>query len=209
MGSETSPWKKAWLTVQRMILLVLPLWQMSLSSACQSNKLLLIKELANLDGEKALLFQMLVRFKLLWVGDKGLAGKSVLLESAHPIIGSSRQAVKQMSNLLKMPIISLLSSSRQVRTRLRKWRICCGLVSFIEIDAMSMIVSLLRLAIFLIFWLLSHGADCEVYSRAWWQGFCGRCFRDMTRIQESEPGMWTPFSLSNSYHLRFHGTLWS
>ena len=163
-----------------------------------------IKELANLDLKDGVIISDAGSTKSAIVGtaEKCFADKSVRFVGAHPMAGSHKTGAASADvNLFENAYYIFTPSSLTTSDTLEEMRdLLSGLhARFIEIDAEEhdRVTSQIShfphiLASGLMEQTASYAEEHEMVRR-----FAAGGFRDMTRIAESEPGMWTSILLSN------------
>ena len=163
-----------------------------------------IKELANLDLKEGVIISDAGSTKLAIVdaSEQYLAGKPVRFVGAHPMAGSHKTGAASADvNLFENAYYIFTPSSLTSPDTLEEMKdLLSGLhARFIEIDAKEhdRVTSQIShfphiLASTLVEQAVAYGEEHEMTRR-----FAAGGFRDMTRIAESEPGMWTSILLSN------------
>ena len=163
-----------------------------------------IKELANLDLKEDVIISDAGSTKsaIVATAEKYFADKSVRFVGAHPMAGSHKTGAASADvNLFENAYYIFTSSSLTTSDTLEEMRdLLSGLhARFIEIDAEEhdRVTSQIShfphiLASGLMEQTASYAEEHEMARR-----FAAGGFRDMTRIAESEPGMWTSILLSN------------
>ena len=163
-----------------------------------------IKELANLDLKEGVIISDAGSTKsaIVTTAEKCFADKSVRFVGAHPMAGSHKTGAASADvNLFENAYYILTPSSLTTPDTLEEMRdLLSGLhARFIEIDAEEhdRVTSQIShfphiLASGLMEQAASYAEEHEMARR-----FAAGGFRDMTRIAESEPGMWTSILLSN------------
>ena len=163
-----------------------------------------IKELANLDLKEGVIISDAGSTKsaIVATAEKCFADKSVRFVGAHPMAGSHKTGAASADvNLFENAYYIFTPSSLTTSDTLEKMRdLLSGLhARFIEIDAEEhdRVTSQIShfphiLASGLMEQTASYAEEHEMARR-----FAAGGFRDMTRIAESEPGMWTSILLSN------------
>ena len=163
-----------------------------------------IKELANLDLKEGVIISDAGSTKsaIVTTAEKCFAAKSVRFVGAHPMAGSHKTGAASADvNLFENAYYILTPSSLTTPDTLEEMRdLLSGLhARFIEIDAEEhdRVTSQIShfphiLASGLMEQTASYAEEHEMARR-----FAAGGFRDMTRIAESEPGMWTSILLSN------------
>ena len=163
-----------------------------------------IKELANLDLKEGVIISDAGSTKLAIVAtaEKCFADKSVRFVGAHPMAGSHKTGAASADvNLFENAYYIFTPSSLTTPATLEEMRdLLSGLhARFIEIDAEEhdRVTSQIShfphiLASGLMEQTASYAEEHEMARR-----FAAGGFRDMTRIAESEPSMWTSILLSN------------
>ena len=163
-----------------------------------------IKELANLDLKDGVIISDAGSTKsaIVATAEKCFADKSVRFVGAHPMAGSHKTGAASADvNLFENAYYILTPSSLTTPDTLEEMRdLLSGLhARFIEIDAEEhdRVTSQIShfphiLASGLMEQTASYAEEHEMARR-----FAAGGFRDMTRIAESEPGMWTSILLSN------------
>lgn len=163
-----------------------------------------IKELANLDLKEGVIISDAGSTKsaIVVTAEKFFADKSVRFVGAHPMAGSHKTGAASADvNLFENAYYILTPSSLTTPDTLEEMRdLLSGLhARFIEIDAEEhdRVTSQIShfphiLASGLMEQTVSYAEEHEMARR-----FAAGGFRDMTRIAESEPGMWTSILLSN------------
>ena len=163
-----------------------------------------IKELANLDLKEGVIISDAGSTKsaIVTTAEKYFADKSVRFVGAHPMAGSHKTGAASADvNLFENAYYIFTPSSLITPNTLEEMRdLLSGLhARFIEIDAEEhdRVTSQIShfphiLASGLMEQTASYAEEHEMARR-----FAAGGFRDMTRIAESEPGMWTSILLSN------------
>lgn len=163
-----------------------------------------IKELANLDLKEGVIISDAGSTKsaIVATAEKYFADKSVRFVGAHPMAGSHKTGAASADvNLFENAYYIFTPSSLTTPDTLEEMRdLLSGLhARFIEIDAEEhdRVTSQIShfphiLASGLMEQTASYAEEHEMARR-----FAAGGFRDMTRIAESEPGMWTSILLSN------------
>ena len=163
-----------------------------------------IKELANLDLKEDVIISDAGSTKsaIVATAEKFFADKSVRFVGAHPMAGSHKTGAASADvNLFENAYYIFTPSSLTTPDTLEEMRdLLSGLhARFIEIDAEEhdRVTSQIShfphiLASGLMEQTVSYAEEHEMARR-----FAAGGFRDMTRIAESEPGMWTSILLSN------------
>ena len=163
-----------------------------------------IKDLANLDLKEGVIISDAGSTKSAIVGtaEKYLAGKSVRFVGAHPMAGSHKTGAASADvNLFENAYYIFTPSSLTSSDTIEEMKdLLSGLhARFIEIDAKEhdRVTSQIShfphiLASGLMEQTAVYAQEHEMTRR-----FAAGGFRDMTRIAESEPGMWTSILLSN------------
>ena len=163
-----------------------------------------IKELANLDLKEGVIISDAGSTKsaIVATAEKCFADKSVRFVGAHPMAGSHKTGAASADvNLFENAYYIFTPSSLTTPATLEEMRdLLSGLhARFIEIDAEEhdRVTSQIShfphiLASGLMEQTASYAEEHEMARR-----FAAGGFRDMTRIAESEPGMWTSILLSN------------
>ena len=163
-----------------------------------------IKELANLDLKDGVIISDAGSTKsaIVATAEKCFADKSVRFVGAHPMAGSHKTGAASADvNLFENAYYIFTPSSLTTPDTLEEMRdLLSGLhARFIEIDAEEhdRVTSQIShfphiLASGLMEQTASYAEEHEMVRR-----FAAGGFRDMTRIAESEPGMWTSILLSN------------
>ena len=163
-----------------------------------------IKELANLDLKEGVIISDAGSTKsaIVTTAEKCFADKSVRFVGAHPMAGSHKTGAASADvNLFENAYYIFTPSSLTTPDTLEEMRdLLSGLhARFIEIDAEEhdRVTSQIShfphiLASGLMEQTVSYAEEHEMARR-----FAAGGFRDMTRIAESEPGMWTSILLSN------------
>ena len=163
-----------------------------------------IKELANLDLKEGVIISDAGSTKsaIVATAEKCFADKSVRFVGAHPMAGSHKTGAASADvNLFENAYYIFTSSSLTTSDTLEEMRdLLSGLhARFIEIDAEEhdRVTSQIShfphiLASGLMEQTASYAEEHEMARR-----FAAGGFRDMTRIAESEPSMWTSILLSN------------
>lgn len=163
-----------------------------------------IKELANLDLKEGVIISDAGSTKsaIVATAEKCFADKSVRFVGAHPMAGSHKTGAASADvNLFENAYYIFTPSSLTTSDTLEEMRdLLSGLhARFIEIDAEEhdRVTSQIShfphiLASGLMEQTASYAEEHEMARR-----FAAGGFRDMTRIAESEPGMWTSILLSN------------
>ena len=163
-----------------------------------------IKELANLDLKEGVIISDAGSTKsaIVATAEKCFADKSVRFVGAHPMAGSHKTGAASADvNLFENAYYILTPSSLTTPDTLEEMKdLLSGLhARFIEIDAEEhdRVTSQIShfphiLASGLMEQTASYAEQHEMTRR-----FAAGGFRDMTRIAESEPGMWTSILLSN------------
>ena len=163
-----------------------------------------IKELANLDLKDGVIISDAGSTKsaIVATAEKCFADKSVRFVGAHPMAGSHKTGAASADvNLFENAYYIFTPSSLTTPDTLEEMRdLLSGLhARFIEIDAEEhdRVTSQIShfphiLASGLMEQTASYAEEHEMARR-----FAAGGFRDMTRIAESEPGMWTSILLSN------------
>ena len=163
-----------------------------------------IKELANLDLKEGVIISDAGSTKsaIVTTAEKCFADKSVRFVGAHPMAGSHKTGAASADvNLFENAYYIFTPSSLTTPDTLEEMRdLLSGLhARFIEIDAEEhdRVTSQIShfphiLASGLMEQTASYAEEHEMARR-----FAAGGFRDMTRIAESEPGMWTSILLSN------------
>ena len=164
-----------------------------------------IKELANLDLKEGVIISDAGSTKsaIVDAAENYLAGKSVRFVGAHPMAGSHKTGAASADvNLFENAYYIFTPSSLTSQDTLEEMKdLLSGLhARFIEIDAKEhdRVTSQIShfphiLASSLMEQTAVYAQEHEMVKR-----FAAGGFRDMTRIAESEPGMWTSILLSNS-----------
>ena len=177
-----------------MIILTLPIQQ----------TLAFIKELANLDLKEGVIISDAGSTKsaIVTAAEENFAGKPVRFVGAHPMAGSHKTGAASADvNLFENAYYIFTPSSLTTPDTLEEMKnLLSGLhARFIEIDAEEhdRVTSQIShfphiLASSLMEQTASYAEEHEMAKR-----FAAGGFRDMTRIAESEPGMWTSILLSN------------
>ena len=163
-----------------------------------------IKELANLDLKEGVIISDAGSTKsaIVATAEKCFADKSVRFVGAHPMAGSHKTGAASADvNLFENAYYIFTPSSLTTPDTLEEMKdLLSGLhARFIEIDATEhdRVTSQIShfphiLASGLMEQTASYAEEHEMVRR-----FAAGGFRDMTRIAESEPGMWTSILLSN------------
>ena len=163
-----------------------------------------IKDLANMDLKEGVIISDAgsPKAEIVAVADEYLAGKSFRFIGAHPMAGSHKTgAVSADVNLFENAYYIFTPSSLTTPDTLEEMKdLLSGLhARFIEIDAKEhdRVTSQIShfphiLASSLMEQTAAYAQEHEMTRR-----FAAGGFRDMTRIAESEPGMWTSILLSN------------
>ena len=163
-----------------------------------------IKELANLDLKEGVIISDAGSTKsaIVTTAEKCFADKSVRFVGAHPMAGSHKTGAASADvNLFENAYYIFTPSSLTTPNTLEEMKdLLSGLhARFIEIDAEEhdRVTSQIShfphiLASGLMEQTASYAEEHEMARR-----FAAGGFRDMTRIAESEPGMWTSILLSN------------
>ena len=163
-----------------------------------------IKDLANMDLKEGVIISDAgsTKAEIVAVADEYLAGKSFRFIGAHPMAGSHKTgAVSADVNLFENAYYIFTPSSLTTPDTLEEMKdLLSGLhARFIEIDAKEhdRVTSQIShfphiLASSLMEQTAAYAQEHEMTRR-----FAAGGFRDMTRIAESEPGMWTSILLSN------------
>lgn len=163
-----------------------------------------IKELANLDLKEGVIISDAGSTKsaIVTAAEKCFVDKSVRFVGAHPMAGSHKTGAASADvNLFENAYYIFTPSSLTTSDTLEEMRdLLSGLhARFIEIDAEEhdRVTSQIShfphiLASGLMEQTASYAEEHEMARR-----FAAGGFRDMTRIAESEPGMWTSILLSN------------
>jgi len=163
-----------------------------------------IKELANLDLKEGVIISDAGSTKsaIVVTAEKFFADKSVRFVGAHPMAGSHKTGAASADvNLFENAYYILTPSSLTTPDTLEEMRdLLSGLhARFIEIDAEEhdRVTSQIShfphiLASGLMEQTVSYAEEHEMARR-----FAAGGFRGMTRVAESEPGMWTSILLSN------------
>ena len=163
-----------------------------------------IKELANLDLKDGVIISDAGSTKsaIVATAEKCFADKSIRFVGAHPMAGSHKTGAASADvNLFENAYYIFTPSSLTTSDTLEEMRdLLSGLhARFIEIDAEEhdRVTSQIShfphiLASGLMEQTASYAEEHEMARR-----FAAGGFRDMTRIAESEPGMWTSILLSN------------
>ena len=163
-----------------------------------------IKELANLDLKEGVIISDAGSTKsaIVDVAEEYLAGKPVRFVGAHPMAGSHKTGAASADvNLFENAYYTFTPSSLTSSDTLEEMKdLLSGLhTRFIEIDAKEhdQVTSQIShfphiLASSLMEQTVVYAQEHEMTRR-----FAAGGFRDMTRIAESEPGMWTSILLSN------------
>ena len=163
-----------------------------------------IKELANLDLKEGVIISDAGSTKsaIVDAAENYLAGKSIRFVGAHPMAGSHKTGAASADvNLFENAYYIFTPSSLTGQDTLEEMKdLLSGLhARFIEIDAKEhdRVTSQIShfphiLASTLVEQAVAYGEEHEMTRR-----FAAGGFRDMTRIAESEPGMWTSILLSN------------
>ena len=177
-----------------MIILTLPIQQ----------TLAFIKDLANLDLKEGVIISDAGSTKsaIVTAAEENFAGKSVRFIGGHPMAGSHKTGAASADvNLFENAYYIFTPSSLTTPDALEEMKdLLSGLhARFIEIDAEEhdRVTSQIShfphiLASGLMEQTASYAEEHEMARR-----FAAGGFRDMTRIAESEPGMWTSILLSN------------
>ena len=177
-----------------MIILTLPIQQ----------TLAFIKELANLDLKEGVIISDAGSTKsaIVTAAEENFAGKSVRFIGGHPMAGSHKTGAASADvNLFENAYYIFTPSNLTTPDTLEEMKdLLSGLhARFIEIDAEEhdRVTSQIShfphiLASGLMEQTASYAEQHEMARR-----FAAGGFRDMTRIAESEPGMWTSILLSN------------
>ena len=163
-----------------------------------------IKELANLDLKEGVIISDAGSTKsaIVATAEKCFADKSIRFVGAHPMAGSHKTGAASADvNLFENAYYIFTPSSLTTSDTLEEMKnLLSGLhARFIEIDAEEhdRVTSQIShfphiLASSLMEQTASYAEEHEMAKR-----FAAGGFRDMTRIAESEPGMWTSILLSN------------
>ena len=163
-----------------------------------------IKELADLDLKEGVIISDAGSTKsaIVDVAEEYLAGKPVRFVGAHPMAGSHKTGAASADvNLFENAYYTFTPSSLTSSDTLEEMKdLLSGLhTRFIEIDAKEhdQVTSQIShfphiLASSLMEQTVVYAQEHEMTRR-----FAAGGFRDMTRIAESEPGMWTSILLSN------------
>ena len=163
-----------------------------------------IKELANLDLKEGVIISDAGSTKsaIVTTAEKYFADKSVRFVGAHPMAGSHKTGAASADvNLFENAYYIFTPSSLTTPDTLEEMRdLLSGLhARFIEIDAEEHDRVTSQISHFphiLASGLMEQTASyAKEHEMAW--RFAAGGFRDMTRIAESEPGMWTSILLSN------------
>ena len=163
-----------------------------------------IKDLANMDLKEGVIISDAASTKaeIVAVADEYLAGKSFRFIGAHPMAGSHKTgAVSADVNLFENAYYIFTPSSLTTPDTLEEMKdLLSGLhARFIEIDAKEHDRVTSQISHFPHILASSLMEQTAIYAEKHEMAryFAAGGFRDMTRIAESEPGMWTSILLSN------------
>ena len=163
-----------------------------------------IKDLANMDLKEGVIISDAgsTKAEIVAVADEYLAGKSFRFIGAHPMAGSHKTgAVSADVNLFENAYYIFTPSSLTTPDTLEEMKnLLSGLhARFIEIDAKEHDRVTSQISHFPHILASSLMEQTAVYAEKHEMArrFAAGGFRDMTRIAESEPGMWTSILLSN------------
>ena len=154
-----------------------------------------IKELADLDLKEGVIISDAgsTKSSIVDAAEQYLAGKPVRFVGAHPMAGSHKTGAASADvNLFENAYYIFTPSSLTSQDTLEEMKdLLSGLhARFIEIDAKEHDRVTSQISHF------PHILSSSLIEMA--RRFAAGGFRDMTRIAESEPGMWTSILLSNS-----------
>ena len=163
-----------------------------------------IKYLANMDLKEGVIISDAgsTKAEIVAVADEYLAGKSFRFIGAHPMAGSHKTgAVSADVNLFENAYYIFTPSSLTTPDTLEEMKdLLSGLhARFIEIDAKEHDRVTSQISHFPHILVSSLMEQTAIYAEKHEMAryFAAGGFRDMTRIAESEPGMWTSILLSN------------
>ena len=163
-----------------------------------------IKDLANMDLKEGVIISDAgsTKAEIVAVADEYLAGKSFRFIGAHPMAGSHKTgAVSADVNLFENAYYIFTPSSLTTPDTLEEMKhLLSGLhARFIEIDAKEHDRVTSQISHFPHILASSLMEQTAIYAEKHEMAryFVAGGFRDMTRIAESEPGMWTSILLSN------------
>ena len=163
-----------------------------------------IKELARLDLKEGVIISDAGSTKsaIVDAAEKYLAGKPVRFVGAHPMAGSHKTGAASANvNLFENAYYIFTPSSLTGQDTLEEMRdLLSGLhARFIEIDAKEHDRVTSQISHFPHILASSLMEQTAIYAQEheMTRRFAAGGFRDMTRIAESEPGMWTSILLSN------------
>ena len=163
-----------------------------------------IKYLANMDLKEGVIISDAgsTKAEIVAVADEYLAGKSFRFIGAHPMAGSHKTgAVSADVNLFENAYYIFTPSSLTTPDTLEEMKdLLSGLhARFIEIDAKEHDRVTSQISHFPHILASSLMEQTAIYAEKHEMAryFAAGGFRDMTRIAESEPGMWTSILLSN------------
>ena len=163
-----------------------------------------IKELSNLDLKEGVIISDAgsTKAEIVAVAEEYLAGKPVRFVGAHPMAGSHKTGAASADvNLFENAYYIFTPSSLIGQDTLEEMKdLLSGLhARFIEIDAKEHDRVTSQISHFPHILASSLMEQTAVYAQAHEMArhFAAGGFRDMTRIAESEPGMWTSILLSN------------
>ncbi|KEQ35560.1 prephenate dehydrogenase [Streptococcus mitis] len=163
-----------------------------------------IKELANLDLKEGVIISDAGSTKsaIVDAAEQYLAGKPVRFVGAHPMAGSHKTGAASADvNLFENAYYIFTPSSLTGQDTLKEMKdLLSGLhARFIEIDAKEHDRVTSQISHFPHILASSLMEQTAVYAQEHEMArrFAAGGFRDMTRIAESEPGMWTSILLSN------------
>ena len=163
-----------------------------------------IKDLANMDLKEGVIISDAgsTKAEIVAVADEYLAGKSFRFIGAHPMAGSHKTgAVSADVNLFENAYYIFTPSSLTTLDTLEEMKdLLSGLhARFIEIDAKEHDHVTSQISHFPHILASSLMEQTAIYAEKHEMAryFAAGGFRDMTRIAESEPGMWTSILLSN------------
>ena len=163
-----------------------------------------IKDLANMDLKEGVIISDAgsTKAEIVAVADEYLAGKSFRFIGAHPMAGSHKTgAVSADVNLFENAYYIFTPSSLTTPDTLEEMKdLLSGLhARFIEIDAKEHDCVTSQISHFPHILASSLMEQTAIYAEKHEMAryFAAGGFRDMTRIAESEPGMWTSILLSN------------
>lgn len=163
-----------------------------------------IKDLANMDLKEGVIISDAgsTKAEIVAVADEYLAGKSFRFIGAHPMAGSHKTgAVSADVNLFENAYYIFTPSSLTTPDTLEEMKdLLSGLhARFIEIDAKEHDRVTSQISHFPHILASSLMEQTAIYAEKHEMAryFAAGGFRDMTRIAESEPGMWTSILLSN------------